>query len=575
MYGSDYTVSDVMTRSVVALTAGAPFKDIVRTVRTRRISALPVVDVGNRVVGVVSEAYLLRKEEFRDSDRQVRRGTGSASAHDKARGVTAADLMTSPAITVHADETLAGAARVMARRGIKRMPVVDADGVLRGIVSRGDLLRVFLRPDQEIAEEVLREVARGRLPGSAGALRVEVHEGVVTLAGEVGDTAVVPLVEGLTRSVEGVVDVRCELSGPRHRSADGRESGANSSGGDKEAAHRRPDEETPLNDPAPSDEEVIGLVGDAVAAPSMHNAQPWRFRYVRHTRTFELHADYDRAMPYSDPRTRGLHIGCGAALLNLRVALADEGWQAETRLLPHPEQPSLVATVRLSGRGGGDRDLAALHGAVAERHSSRFPFEERRIADSLRGALAEAARREGATLVYPASWHLQQVLDLVREAEARGLTDSESDRELAEWTRTDAPSVNGAADGVPAYAFGPVRSGGKAPMRDFAGPRRVSGRNSAVFEAAPQIACVSTTHDRPEDWVRAGQALERVLLLATAEGLVCSLATQPLERPDLRWLLRDPKTGAGHPQMLLRLGYGPVGPRTPRRPVADVLELQS
>ncbi|MEU0475047.1 hypothetical protein [Streptomyces olivaceus] len=178
-------------------------------------------------------------------------------------------------------------------------------------------------------------------------------------------------------------------------------------------------------------------------------------------------------------------------------------------------------------------------------------------------------------MVYPASWHLQQVLDLVREAETRGLTDSESDRELAEWTRPDAPSANGAADGVPAQAFGPVRSGGKAPMRDFAGPRRVSGRNSAVFEAAPQIACVSTTHDRPEDRVRAGQALERFLLLATAEGLVCSLATQPLERPDLRWLLRDPKTGAGHPQMLLRPGYGPVGPRTPRRPVADVLELRS
>ncbi|CAM5303964.1 Acg family FMN-binding oxidoreductase [Streptomyces rochei] len=329
-----------------------------------------------------------------------------------------------------------------------------------------------------------------------------------------------------------------------------------------------------MNVRTPSEEHLISLVGDAVAAPSMHNAQPWRFRYVRQTRTFELYADFDRAMPYSDPRARGLHIGCGAALLNLRVAAAHDGRHAETRLLPRPEDPALLATVRLTGPGGDDSDLAPLHPAITERHSSRFPFEEKRIPDGLRGALVETARREGAALAFPAPWHLQHVLDLVREAEARGLTDRASERELAEWTRTDAPSVNCSDDGVPDYAFGPVRSGGRAPLRDFAGTRRVAGRDTAVFEAAPQIACLSTTHDRPEDWLRAGQAMERVLLLATAEGLVGSLATQPLERPDLRWLLRDPVTGAGHPQMLLRLGYGPKGPRTPRRPVSDVLEVR-
>ncbi|MFA3872617.1 CBS domain-containing protein [Streptomyces sp. MMCC 100] len=219
MYGCEYTVSDVMTRSVVAPAAGARFKDIVRTIRTQRISALPVIDAGNRVVGVVSEADLLRKEEFRDSDQDVHPRTGPVPAHDKARGVTAADLMTSPAVTMGPHEPLAGAARVMARRGIKRLPVVDADGVLRGIVSRGDLLRVFLRPDQEIAEEIRHEIIGGRFPTEIGPVRVEVHEGVVTLAGRVRDTSVVPLAERLVRSVEGVVDVRCELAGPRHRPA--------------------------------------------------------------------------------------------------------------------------------------------------------------------------------------------------------------------------------------------------------------------------------------------------------------------------------------------------------------------
>lgn len=219
MTGSEYRVSDVMTRTVVALAAGATFKDIVRTVEVQRISALPVLDTGNRVVGVVSEADLLRKEEFRDSvpDRGAR--ARPPAGLEKARAVTAADLMTSPAVTVRPDATLAQAARAMARHGVKRLPVVDGDGVLKGIVSRSDLLRVFLRSDRDIAEEVRREVVLGRFPDPIESVGVEVHEGVVTLTGRVRDLSVVPLAVRLVRSVEGVVDVRCALTGPPHRPA--------------------------------------------------------------------------------------------------------------------------------------------------------------------------------------------------------------------------------------------------------------------------------------------------------------------------------------------------------------------
>ncbi|MEU3660975.1 CBS domain-containing protein [Streptomyces sp. NPDC032940] len=217
MYGSACTVSGVMTRSVVALAAGAGFKEIVRTLRTQGISALPVLDPDNRVVGVVSEADLLRKEEFRDSDEAAHTRTGPVAGREKARAGTVTELMTSPAVTVDPDAPLAAAARLMARRGVKRLPVVDADGVLQGIVSRGDLLRVFLRPDQEIADEVRHRVVGGRFPDGIGPVRVQVNEGVVTLAGPVRDVSVVLLAERLVRSVEGVVDVRCELTGPRHR----------------------------------------------------------------------------------------------------------------------------------------------------------------------------------------------------------------------------------------------------------------------------------------------------------------------------------------------------------------------
>ncbi|MFM9632661.1 MULTISPECIES: CBS domain-containing protein [Streptomyces] len=219
MIGSEYVVSDVMTRTVVALAAGATFKDIVRTIETQRISALPVLDKRNRVIGVVSEGDLLRKEEFRNSASDRGPRARPPAGLGKAQAVTASDLMTSPAVTVRPEATLAQAARVMARRGVKRLPVVDGDGVLKGIVSRSDLLRVFLRSDRDIAEEVRGEVVAGRFPDRIESVDVDVHEGVVTLTGRVRDSSLIPLAVRLVRSVEGVVDVRCALTGPRHRPA--------------------------------------------------------------------------------------------------------------------------------------------------------------------------------------------------------------------------------------------------------------------------------------------------------------------------------------------------------------------
>lgn len=325
---------------------------------------------------------------------------------------------------------------------------------------------------------------------------------------------------------------------------------------------------------APADEQVTALVRAAVAAPSMHNAQPWLFCYVRHRRMFEVRADLERTLPHSDPDTRGLHIGCGAALLNLRVAVAHERWHPETLLLPDRSDPALVATVRLTDSTVDENDLGSLYPAIHRRHTSRHPFEEKEIPPTVREALGEAARAEGATLTFPTPWHLQEILELVQEAEARNITDPGSDRDLARWTRTDAPSAGSSDDGVPHYAFGPRKLGGKAPLRDFAGRRRVAGRGAAAFERTPQLVLLNTSHDRPEDWLRSGQAVERVLLLATLKGLSSSFVAQPLEWTDLRWPLRDPVSGKGWTQMLLRLGYGPKVPGTPRRPVSDVLDIR-
>jgi CBS-domain-containing membrane protein len=217
VHGSPHIVSDVMTHTVAAVGRGADFKQIVQLMEQWKVSALPVLEGENRVVGVVSEADLLHKEEYRDSDpdrfTQLRR----LSDLGKAGAVTAGELMTSPALTVQANATLAQAARIMAHAKVKRLPVVDDTGRLEGLVSRSDLLKVFLRDDEDIAEEVRREVVSYLFRAPLSPVRVQVHEGVVTLAGQVRDTSLVPVAARLVRAVEGVVDVDFELTGPVRR----------------------------------------------------------------------------------------------------------------------------------------------------------------------------------------------------------------------------------------------------------------------------------------------------------------------------------------------------------------------
>ncbi|WP_028799800.1 CBS domain-containing protein [Streptomyces sp. 142MFCol3.1] len=218
MHGSPHIVSDVMTPTVVAVGRDAPFKDIVTLMEQWKVSALPVLEGEGRVIGVVSEADLLPKEEFRDSDPE--RFTRQRRLADlaKASGLTARDLMSTPAVTVHADAALAEAARIMAQRKIKRLPVVNDVGLLEGIVSRADLLKVFLREDEDLAEEVRHEVIDRLFPLSADHIQVEASEGVVTLTGWVESTGLVPVAERLARAVEGVVDVRCHLAQASARS---------------------------------------------------------------------------------------------------------------------------------------------------------------------------------------------------------------------------------------------------------------------------------------------------------------------------------------------------------------------
>ncbi|MFD7611638.1 Acg family FMN-binding oxidoreductase [Streptomyces sp. NPDC059828] len=318
---------------------------------------------------------------------------------------------------------------------------------------------------------------------------------------------------------------------------------------------------------------VAALVEEAGLAPSMHNAQPWTFRYLSGRCTMQLRGDPSRTMAKADPQNRALHLGCGAALFNLRVAAARIGREPHTTLLPAPDDPWLLAEVHLDLPVRHDDDLAALHPAIRRRHTSRFPFTDEQVSDAVLDGLRAAARLEGARLHIPGAWHLQELLSLIHDAESREALDPEVREELVRWIRTGPEDSTAPKEGIPARAFGPRQHDVTAPVRDFAAGRPVPGRDTAAFEKHPRLALLGTAGDEPGDWLRAGQAMERILLQATLDGLACSLMSQALEWPQLRWAVRDPVSAMGHVQMVIRLGYGPAGHPTPRRPVSDVLEI--
>ncbi|MEU6548029.1 CBS domain-containing protein [Streptomyces sp. NPDC046859] len=206
------TVSDLMTTSVVKVHRDTGFKDIAKLLAEYDVTAVPVVDDEDHVVGVVSEADLLRKEAALLEPAGLLRPGPAHRA--KAEATTAQALMSGPPVTARPQWTAVEAAQVLERHHVKRLPVVDGTGRLLGLISRADLLRVFLRGDAAIREEISGEVLLRTLGIAPGAVAVRVVDGRVSLKGVVERASLVPLVVRLCQGVDGVVDVSAEL---RHR----------------------------------------------------------------------------------------------------------------------------------------------------------------------------------------------------------------------------------------------------------------------------------------------------------------------------------------------------------------------
>jgi len=207
------TVADVMSRGVVTVDALAPFKEVVRLMQEHKVSALPVTDEDGALLGIVSEGDLILKEDpgLEGPGRRFE-SRHRSSDRAKAAGMRAHELMTAPVISVGPEAPIGEAARRMHRGQVKRLPVVDAEGHLLGIVSRVDLLKVFLRTDEEIAREIRDDVIRRTLWIDPDTIRVVVRDGIVTMQGQVERRSLLPIVDRLVRSIEGVVAVNDRLS---------------------------------------------------------------------------------------------------------------------------------------------------------------------------------------------------------------------------------------------------------------------------------------------------------------------------------------------------------------------------
>ncbi|MCU1693424.1 MAG: hypothetical protein JWM64_2515 [Frankiales bacterium] len=318
-------------------------------------------------------------------------------------------------------------------------------------------------------------------------------------------------------------------------------------------------------------EQLTSVLETAVRAPSVHNTQPWLFEL----RDGALHVRVDpaRRLPVEDPLGRELRVSCGAAVDHARLSVRGLGLACEVDWTVPDGDPDHVAVLTVTGPSPTTEEEARLLEAVLVRRTDRSAFAPEPVTDAVVEELLAAALVDGAHLTAERDHDRVLALEgVVARADTALRNDPDVRRELDAWVRSAGHPDDGLPSGaLPAHGHD---RGSSLALRDFepedGGPP--SGAEPPVAEH-PLVLVLSTDGDSLEDWARAGGALSRVLLTATAAGLVVNPQTQVLEVPGLRWRLVEELGLVGRPQMLLRAGYptGPGSPPTGRRPVSEVL----
>jgi nitroreductase len=315
---------------------------------------------------------------------------------------------------------------------------------------------------------------------------------------------------------------------------------------------------------------VTAMLAAAARAPSVHNTQPWRFAVSEHA--IDLYADPERKLT-QDRDGREMLVSCGAALFGLRLAVRGLGHLPVVHMFPDQSKPGLLARVALGREEPATAAERRMLAALPHRHTHRGAFDPGPLPTGLLPALQHDALAEGATLaLVNTAARYEKLAALVAEATAMQARSPGARAEIRRWSR---PPGSPARDGVPAAAFGPAGPAvpGRLPQRDFD-----LGRNCGLLpppgpdEPVPAATAVLVTAgDTQLDWLRAGQALHRILAHAATAWVAASLHTQALEFPVIRKLIRAQLTLPGEAQMVVQLGPARTSLASARRPVPDTL----
>ncbi|MEU7897493.1 nitroreductase family protein [Nonomuraea sp. NPDC049152] len=308
-------------------------------------------------------------------------------------------------------------------------------------------------------------------------------------------------------------------------------------------------------------EAIRAAIEAATWAPSVHNSQPWTFAVSGEE--ISVRADPDRKLRVGDPESRETLIACGAALFNIRTVLRSRGRAPVTRILPDPDRPNLLATVQLGEVITPDESTRLLCGEIERRRTHRAGFTNLPVPDRLIEALVRQAAAENVRLT-PLSD--ESSIRVVGAATQAAQAARREDPEVRRWAR---PPGSPREDGVPADAYPSEPADTGFPQREYTWGTTADQR---MATATGVVALMTTPRDSKEEWIATGQALQRVLLHASAFGVSAAFHTQALEVPLLREFLREEVCAGEYPQMVMRLGV--TFDKTPgvRRPLSEVSE---
>lgn len=330
----------------------------------------------------------------------------------------------------------------------------------------------------------------------------------------------------------------------------------------------------PLAPDAGLAETVHWAIAHACAAPSELNSQPWQFAVRFGPRlpgdpeaVIDLRLDPARRLPAVDPDGREAHVACGAALLNLQLALGGAELGCTVALQPDPDVPDLLARIEIRGRAAERAEDVALRRSIAQRATHRAPFEFIEVTGAQLSHLVAAAAEEGALVAVLDAKELTDFEAASRSAEEQLWADGAFRREAAHWTTSNHGQRTDGAAGS-AYGVGDVRAPFGTLLVQAGFPRQEED------EILPLVLAVGSADDTPTAWLRAGAGMQRLLLAACDLGISASFLNAVLHTPGGRGRIAR-IAGLDHPQVVLRLGFGVREPETPRRSDVVVSSLGS